>query len=52
MKKIKKLCDIKKTDFDKYKNELVTIVNNPKYICKKCLRVANSKKYLCKAESF
>ena len=52
MKKIKNLCGIKKNDFHIYKDEVIKIVNNPNFICKKCLRVANEKKYLCKAESF
>lgn len=52
MKKIKKLCDIKKSDFDKHKKEIIKLIKTPTHICKKCLRVANSKKHLCKAESF
>lgn len=50
MKKIKKLCDVKKDDFKLYENEILSIVKNPLFICKKCLRVANESKHLCKAK--
>lgn len=48
MKKIKKLCGIKKDQFDSLKKEIINIVSEPTFICKKCLRVANEKRYLCK----
>lgn len=48
MKKIKKLCDVKKGEFKLYENEIINIVKNPLFICKKCLRVAHEEKYLCK----
>jgi len=48
MKKIKKLCDIKKSDYTFYENEIISIIKNPLFICKKCLRVAHNKKHLCK----
>lgn len=48
MKKIKKLCEIKKEDYKLYEDDIIKIVKNPLFICKKCLRVANDKKFLCK----
>jgi len=51
MKSIKKLCDLNK---DKIKNnfaEITELVANPKFICRKCARAANSKKHLCKPEA-
>lgn len=52
MKKIKKLCAIKKSSFDEYKEQIIQIVKNPSFICRKCSRVASDKKYLCKGELF
>jgi hypothetical protein len=51
MKKIKKLCGIKKDGFQAYEDAIINIVKNPRFICKKCLRVANDKKHLCKPSS-
>lgn len=51
MKKIKALCEIKKKDYHFYEDEIIKIVKNPLFICKKCRRVANDKKYLCKSKS-
>ena len=50
MKKIKKLCGIKKADYDSLQKEIFNIVKKPSYICSKCLRVANDKKHLCKGK--
>jgi len=52
MKKIKKLCGIKKSEFEDHKDEITKIVKTPNFICKKCLRVSIDKKHLCKGESF
>ncbi len=50
-KKTKRLCKWKEDDlsdkFDKYK----TIVSDPKFVCKKCGRVANKEKWLHKPTS-
>jgi len=43
------LCDITKSDLDKFEKEIKKIVKKPKYICKKCLRVSSKKEYLCKS---
>jgi hypothetical protein len=45
------LCKWKKDRIDKKFDELVKIVRNPKFVCTKCGRVANSKKWLCKPRS-
>jgi hypothetical protein len=42
------LCKMKKNMIDEHFIEIKNIVNNPKYICKRCLRVAAKKKFLCK----
>jgi len=51
-KKDKRLCKWKEDDlsnkFDKYLN----IVRNPKFVCKKCGRVADKKGWLHKPASF
>jgi len=52
MKKIKKLCGIKKSEYEPYQEEIINIVKKPNFLCKKCLRVANDKKHLCKAKEF
>jgi hypothetical protein len=50
-KKEKRMCKWKEDDisekFDKYLN----IVRNPKFVCKKCGRVADKKKWLHKPVS-
>jgi hypothetical protein len=50
-KKEKRMCKWKENDisekFDKYLN----IIKNPKFVCKKCGRVANKKKFLHKPAS-
>lgn len=51
MKKVKRLCDLRKAPFDSIKDDIIKIVSKPTYICKKCLRVASDKKYLCKGET-
>lgn len=46
---MKTLCELKRDDLEKDFSKIVNIVSKPKYICKKCARVAKDKKYLCKA---
>ncbi len=46
---MKTLCDLKRDDFEKDFSKIVNIVSQPRFICKKCARVANEKQYLCKA---
>ncbi|MBN2280420.1 MAG: hypothetical protein JXQ65_07565 [Candidatus Marinimicrobia bacterium] len=50
MSKIKKICKSSEKDFKKIKEELFQEVKEPRYICKKCLRVAKTEALLCKAE--
>jgi hypothetical protein len=47
-KKEKMLCKWKKDDIDKKLDTLSDIVRNPKFVCKKCGRVADKKKWLHK----
>jgi len=47
-KKTKLLCKWKKDDINKKFDEFSDIVRNPKFICKKCGRVADKKKWLHK----
>ncbi|ERP31333.1 phytoene desaturase family protein [Chitinivibrio alkaliphilus] len=48
MSKIKKMCKVK--GFKEAKEELLQEVANPKYICKKCLRVSSNEKKVCKSK--
>lgn len=45
---MKHMCDLSKKDFEKISEKVTIIVSNPRYICKKCLRVANVDERLCK----
>ncbi len=42
------LCSMKKEDIEKRINEIMKMVNTPKYVCKKCARAANEKEFICK----
>lgn len=44
-----KLCDWRKKDIQANLQGLLDIVTEPKYVCLKCGRVANSSERLCKA---
>jgi len=44
----KTLCDWKQKDFEKKEEELVKILQNPKFFCRRCGRAASSSKFLCK----
>lgn len=46
--KIDTLCDLSKKDLEKHLNKIIKFVDDPKYICVKCGRVANKKSLLCK----
>lgn len=48
MTKIKKMCKVKEDKFKDIKNEVMKEVKEPKYICKKCLRVSTTEDILCK----
>ncbi|MDH4943891.1 hypothetical protein [Sulfurimonas sp. C5] len=48
---MKTLCDFKRSDIESQIDHIIKIVSKPKFICKKCARVAKDKKYLCKAEA-
>ena len=47
-KKAKRLCKWKEEDITKKFDELMDIVKNPTFVCKKCGRVADDKKLLHK----
>lgn len=49
MSKKKKLCDLDKKLIEKKIDSLVKYVNDPNFVCRKCLRVANEYNFLCKA---
>jgi hypothetical protein len=46
--KEKRLCKWKEDDIDKKFDEFNDIVKHPKFLCKKCGRVADEKKWLHK----
>ena len=45
-KKTKRLCKWKGDDISKKFEKFAAIVSEPKYVCKKCGRVADKKKWL------
>jgi lipopolysaccharide biosynthesis regulator YciM len=47
----KTLCKWKKDEFDKRMDALKEIVSKPRYVCRKCGRVADKKKWLCKPDA-
>ena len=49
-KKEKRLCKWKEDDISKKFDGFITIVSDPKFVCKKCGRVARKKKWLHKPE--
>lgn len=52
MKKNQSLCDWKRSDIENNQALLQSLVIVPKFFCRKCARVANSKKVLCKPSGF
>jgi hypothetical protein len=44
----KTLCDWSKGDIRKHADKLLELVNQPRYYCRRCARVANTPKVLCK----
>jgi len=48
--KNKTLCHWNKIEIKENKELLFSIIKNPKYYCKKCIRVSNDEKLICKAE--
>lgn len=43
------LCELKKGDITKKPAKVLSLIDDPAYICAKCLRQANQKKSLCSA---
>jgi hypothetical protein len=41
------LCKLDKHDREESMDVIVSLVSEPKFICRKCARVAKNKKYLC-----
>lgn len=48
MSKIRTFCKWSSKDIEKKKDLLMELVDEPRLVCKKCARVANTKKALCK----
>lgn len=44
----KTLCEWDKKEIEKKSVELIKVISNAKYFCKKCARSANDKDVLCK----
>ena len=51
-KKDQRLCKWKEDDISKYFDKYLNVVRNPKFVCKKCGRVANKKGRLHKPALF
>ena len=49
MKKMKQFCDLNKSYIKDNLENIIDLVKDPKYICKKCARVSCQEKYLCKS---
>ena len=43
------LCDWERCDIENDITILVSLIKNPKYVCKKCARVSNTESVLCKS---
>ena len=50
MSKKRTLCDWERKDIESNMAILISMVNSPKYVCKKCARVANTDDVLCKSQ--
>ena len=50
MSKKRTLCDWERKDIESDMAILMSLVNRPKYVCKKCARVANTDDVLCKSK--
>lgn len=46
-KKEKELCKWKKDEISEGFDSIIKIVEEPKFVCKKCARVSDKKKWLC-----
>ena len=46
----KSRCSMKYNDIEKNPAEFKELVSNPKFVCRKCGRVAGDKKVLCKGK--
>jgi hypothetical protein len=46
----KSRCDISYSDIEKNREEFLELVSEPRFICRKCLRIAVEKKNLCKGK--
>lgn len=47
----KSFCKLDKKDVKEHLEEIMPLVAQPRFICKKCARAAASKKNLCKPEA-
>jgi len=48
MKITKTLCCLERDKIEDNIEDIAEIIAKPKYICRKCARVASKKKFLCK----
>lgn len=46
----KTFCAIKSEEIKILKKEIKQEISNPRFYCKKCLRVSNTEKLLCKSK--
>ena len=47
----KKFCDFNKKELKQHEEGIINLISNPKYYCKKCIRVSSKKDFLCKPKN-
>ena len=45
---MKSLCDLNKKEIENDIENIMAMVNKPKFVCLKCARAVNEKKFVCK----
>lgn len=48
----KTICEFSKKEIENHPSKLFKLTRDPRYYCRKCGRVANTRKVLCKPKDF